>query len=145
MDKIRGVFNELCAGFFPNQAENYWKTKDGRLRLIAWSNTALVDDSGKVEFVISTGIDITEHRQMEDALQKSERNYRELVENSNSIMLRWDRNGDITFFNDFAQKFFGYKENEIIGKNVVGTIVPEVDSEGTDLKSMMKDIEENPE
>ncbi len=145
MEKIKAVFNELCAGHFPNQAENFWKTKDGRLRLIVWSNTALVGDKGDVEYVISTGIDITEHRQMEDALQESERNYRELVENSNSIMLRWNRNGNITFFNEFAQRFFGFEEDEILGKNVVGTIVPEIDSEGNDLKSMMKDIEENPE
>ena len=145
MERIKGVFDDLCAGYFPNEAENYWKTKDGRLRLIAWSNTALVDDGGKVEFVISTGIDITEHREIEDALFKSEQNYRELVENSNSIMLRWDRNGEVTFFNEFAQRFFGFSEEEILGKNVVGTIVPEMDSEGIDLKTMMEDIERNPE
>ena len=145
MERIKGVFDDLCAGYFPNQAENYWKTKDGRLRLISWSNTALVDDRGNVEYVISTGIDITEHREMEQALQKSEQNYRELVENSNSIMLRWDRNGDVTFFNEFAQRFFGFSEQEILGKNVVGTIVPELDSEGIDLRAMMEDIEKNPE
>jgi PAS domain S-box-containing protein len=145
MERIKGVFDELCAGYFPNQAENYWKTKDGNLRLIAWSNTALLDDRGNVEYIISTGLDITEHREMEDALQKSERNYRELVENSNSIILRWDRNGNITFFNDFAEKFFGYSQKEILGKNVVGTIVPEMASDGIDLRALMEDIEKNPE
>ncbi len=145
MERIKIVFSELCAGHFPNQAENYWKTKDGKLRLIAWSNTAMLDSKGNVEYIISSGIDITEHRQMEDALQKSEQNYRELVENSNSIILRWDRNGNITFFNEFAQKFFSYSEREILGKNVVGTIVPEIDSTGIDLRALMKDIKENPE
>lgn len=145
MERIKGVFDELCAGHFPNQAENHWKTKDGDLRLIAWSNTALLDDRGNVEYIISTGLDITEHRKMEDALQKSERNYRELVENSNSIILRWDRNGNITFFNDFAEKFFGYSQQEILGKNVVGTIVPEMASDGTDLRALMEDVEKNPD
>jgi PAS domain S-box-containing protein len=42
-------------------------TKDGSHRLIAWSNTALLDDRGSVAYVIGTGIDITERRQAEEA------------------------------------------------------------------------------
>ena len=38
---------------------------------------------------------------MQIALQDSEQNYRELVESSNSIIIRWNRSGEITFFNDF--------------------------------------------
>jgi PAS domain S-box-containing protein len=61
-ERIRGVFNELCAGSFPNSAENYWRIKDGGLRLIAWRNTAMLDKTGRVEHIISTGIDVTEQR-----------------------------------------------------------------------------------
>ena len=129
-------------GNFPNTAENYWLTKDGDRRLISWSNTVLVGLDKSVTYIIGTGIDITEHRKMETALQDSERKYRELVENANSIILRWDNNGIITFFNEFAQKFFGYEEDEILGKNVVGTIVPERDSSGRDLRAMIQDIEQ---
>lgn len=39
---------------------NFWITKDGVRRLIDWSNTLLFDESGKVEFVVSIGEDITE-------------------------------------------------------------------------------------
>jgi len=48
-------------------------------------------------------------------LQKSEKNYRELVENANSIILRVDTEGRIRFMNEFAQKRFGYEE-EILGQ-----------------------------
>ncbi|MDO9555112.1 MAG: PAS domain S-box protein, partial [Atribacterota bacterium] len=58
---------------------------------------------------------------------------------------RMDINGCITFFNEFAQKFFGYTEDEILGKNVVGTIVPEMDTSHRDLKATIKDIIKNPE
>ena len=67
------------------------------------------------------------------------------MENANSIILRRDPKGRITFFNKFAQKFFGYTEDEILGKNVVGTIVPETDTSGRDLKAMIEDIGRNPE
>lgn len=143
--EILNVFGNLVAGNFPNQHENYWLTKDNRRRLISWSNTVLRDAEGVVEHVISTGIDITEQRQAKDALLASERKYRELVENSSSIILRWNRFGQVTFLNEFGQRFLGFSKNEIIGRNVVGTIVPEYDSNGLNLKQQMDEIERNPE
>jgi len=89
--------------------------------------------------------DITERKQVEDKLRESEKKYRELVENANSIVLRMDINGRITFFNEFAQKFFGYAKDEILGKSVVGTIVPKMDTSYHDLETMIKDIIKNPE
>ena len=84
-------------------------------------------------------------KEVEKALRESEKKYRELVQNTNSIILRMDINGRITFFNEFAQKFFGYTEDEILGKNAVGTIVPETDSSHRYLRAMIKDIIKNPE
>ena len=81
------------------------------------------------------------HRRLED----SERKYRELVENANSIILRRDVDGRITFFNEYAQKFFGYSDQEILGKNLVGTIVPEVDSAGVDRRALTEEIGRHPE
>jgi len=89
--------------------------------------------------------DITERRKAEEALRKSEAKYRELVENANSIILRRDPEGRITFFNEFAQRFFGFREEEILGRNVVGTIVPEKESSGRDLAQMIRDISRHPE
>ncbi len=66
--RVKGVFNELKAGNFPNQAENYWLSKDGGRRLISWSNSALTNDSGSVEYIIATGIDITEQRKAEETI-----------------------------------------------------------------------------
>lgn len=43
----------------PKEVENYWVRKDGSLRLIKWTNTTLEDEEGTVEYIISTGIDIT--------------------------------------------------------------------------------------
>ncbi len=80
-----------------------------------------------------------------EALEKSEEKYRELVEHANSIILRMDREGTITFFNEFAQRFFGFSEEEILGRNVVGTIVPERESSGRDLAAMIADMGRHPE
>jgi len=79
------------------------------------------------------------------ALQESERNYRELVENANSIILRMDTSGRITFFNEFAQQFFGYTEAEILGQHLVGTIVPVNENNGSSLAEMIGAICRDPD
>lgn len=81
----------------------------------------------------------------EQALRRSEEKYWELVQHANSIILRWDCQGRVTFFNEFAQNFFGFSEEEILGRSVVGTIVPETDSAGRDLTALMEDICNHPE
>jgi PAS domain S-box-containing protein len=63
-------FGRITAGDFPNTYENFWIAKDGRKRLISWSNTALLGDGGEVEFVISTGTDITERREAEKTRER---------------------------------------------------------------------------
>ncbi len=80
-----------------------------------------------------------------DDLRRSEARYRELVECANSIILRMDHDGQITYVNDYAQSFFGYRADDVIGRNVVGTIVPETDSAGSDLRAMIADIGRQPE
>ncbi len=72
--------------------------------------------------------EIGERKQAETALQASEAKYRELVDNANAIILRMAPDGTVTYFNEYAEAFFGYSCKEIVGKHVVGTIVPEVES-----------------
>ncbi|MGD8264116.1 MAG: cache domain-containing protein, partial [Desulfobacterales bacterium] len=88
---------------------------------------------------------IRERNTFENALRESERNYRELVQSANSIILRMDTEGKVIFFNKYAQEYFGYREEDIIGKNVIGTIVPQRDSAGSDLALMIKEIGTYPE
>lgn len=69
---VKAVFEELRSSHFPNQHENHWLTKDGGRRLIAWTNTVLLDDDGLIAEIIATGIDITERRRATNALRESE-------------------------------------------------------------------------
>ncbi len=78
-------------------------------------------------------------------LQESEKKYRDLVENANSIILRRGIDGKITFFNEFAQSFFGFSENEIIGKNIVGTILPDSESTSQELENLAIALKQNPD
>ncbi len=71
--------------------------------------------------------------------------YKQIVDNANSIISLMNTKGIITFFNQYAQRFLGFHEEEILGRSVVWTIVPEKDSSGKDLINMVNDIVKNPE
>ena len=90
-----------------------------------WAKASrLFDKSGKITGAIESIRDVTEQKLVDRTLKESEVKYRELVENANSIILKLDRTGNVTFFNEYAQRFFGFSLSEIIGKPVVGTVVP---------------------
>lgn len=80
------------------------------------------------------------HKKAADLFQKREQEYREMVELANSIILRMDTSGRIVFVNDFALQFFGFSKQEIVGKNMIGTIVPEMESSGRDLGTFMASV-----
>jgi hypothetical protein len=68
VEPVKSVFGQLQAGQGSNEYENYWLTKDGSRRLIAWSNTILQDYEGCVEYIVGTGIDITDRKRAEQHL-----------------------------------------------------------------------------
>ena len=79
------------------------------------------------------------------APQQAEPDYRAIVQSVNSIILCMDMDGTVLFMNDFGLEFFGYSADELLGKNVVGPIVPQTDTAGRNLAAMITDICRNPE
>jgi PAS domain S-box-containing protein len=90
--------------------------------------------------------DVTEQKKAEKEAKESQGKYRDLVENANSIVLRWDIKGRVLYMNQFGLEFFGYSEKELIGSNALGTIIPEKESAtGRDLRKLMKEIQADPD
>ncbi len=69
---VKAIFEQLRNGEIPGESENYWITKDGSRRLIAWSGNALLKADGSVKYFIVAGIDITDRQQAQAALRTSE-------------------------------------------------------------------------
>ena len=69
-DEARG-FQALIEGLTPGQQRSYesdWTTRTGARRRIAWSTTVLPGAARGPAHVITTGIDITERKEMESAV-----------------------------------------------------------------------------
>ena len=84
---VKAVFERLLTGQLSNHYENTWIAKDGSHHLISWSNTALFDDQNRVEFVIATGIDVTEQRRVWTRLEQQYRQTKLLAEISRKIRM----------------------------------------------------------
>ena len=99
----------------------------------------------KNEDITRTGGGISAGGRPDDSISESEKKYRELVENASSIILKVDTEGRITFFNEYAEHFFGFSEAEILGRSVIGTIVPETESTGRNMSEIVQEIVTHPE
>ena len=118
--------------------------KDGSIRWILVRGKAVRDESGNAVRFIGTDADITDRKRMEKKLRESEEVYRTLVESANSVILKWDTNGHIIYLNPYGLEYFKYRKEEVIGKHVIGTIVPKNETTGRDLNEMIDNITKNP-
>src|SRR5262249_51148060 len=57
----------------PSQAETNWLSKNGQKRRIAWSSTVVVGTDGTTRHTISTGLDITERKRLEEQIAQSQK------------------------------------------------------------------------
>ena len=77
--------------------------------------------------------------------ENNEKFYKEIVENCNSIIMRFDVDGEIKYINNFGLKIFEYSREELLGKKIVGTIIEDSEVAGENFKEMIYKITHFPE
>jgi PAS domain S-box-containing protein len=85
-----------------------------------WFNIAvdpLLDETSGLIGAVHIMSDITEHKQAEEALRRSEEKYRTILENIEEGYLEVDLEGNFTFVNDAECRNLGYTREELIGMN----------------------------
>ena len=118
----------------------YEAKRAGRNRVVSASQTtALFGDLAAGEESAAPGPELSGSTLSDRML------YHNLVQRANSVILRLDTRGNITHLNAYGCSFFGYTEEELIGKNIIGTLVPETDTSGANLEEMIASIVRQPE
>ena len=85
-------------------------------RLIAWSNTMAVREGGTVEYVIRTGVDVTDREAAQEQVRDSDAAVRTLLETAPDGVMAQDNQGRIVFVNAAAEAMFGYERKDLIGQ-----------------------------
>ncbi|NJK73073.1 MAG: PAS domain S-box protein [Microcoleus sp. SU_5_6] len=150
VEPVKTYFTKFKTKDFACEYQNYWLTKGGDKRLISWSNTVINDREGLVEYVIATGIDITDRQQAEialalsyeqletrvkqrtaeltvaqAALQAEEEKFRSLSSCSPVGIFMADIQGRSTYANPRCQAIFELSGDEILDAGWVQIIHPE--------------------
>jgi PAS domain S-box-containing protein len=105
-------------------------------RWLAWSDTALVNTDGEIEEIIGLGIDITENKQMEQALAENERKFRIALKNSPVVVFEQDRQLRYTWMYNPDPNF---NPEPIIGKSDEDLLSPTEAAKLTKLKQGVLD------
>ncbi len=117
-DEITRVFESLMAGEI--EPVEYYEhpvlTKDGEERIVAWHNTILRDEDGKIYATLGSGEDVTERRRAEDALRESEEFNSNLLDSSPNPILVINPDTSVRYVNTALERLTGFSSAEIIGR-----------------------------
>jgi len=86
--------------------------------------TALRDRDGALIGFAKITRDMTERKQVEEALRASEGKFRALAVTANDAIISADSTGNITYFNPAAERIFGYAGAEVVGWEIT-TLMPD--------------------
>jgi len=118
-DDLRATFVALIAEL-PSAAhhENAIITRSGGRRLIQWSNTVLRSPAGEVIGIASIGDDITDRRDMEDALFVEKERAQVTLNSLGDAVVSTDISGNVAFLNLVAEKMTGWSCREAAGRSM---------------------------
>ncbi len=120
LDEVMGVLSDLRNNSTQNQHQNSWLTREGKELRIEWSNTALLDDTGKVGYIIAMGLDISEFYQQAQELRVLEQRFARVFNTSMigiAILSRPD--GRIVQANEGLAKITGIAQESLTGKSLI--------------------------
>ncbi len=109
---VQALFANLQTQGFPEQDENYLVIRDGSKKRVAWNNATHTNNAGKIDYVIKTGVDMTEQR----ALEKRLLLVTTALESAANAVIITNREGRIEWINAAFTRLTGYTANEITGR-----------------------------
>lgn len=107
----------LAAGE-PFNKEIYNYTKEGKGYWAALSIAPIYKENGELEGFTAVQSDITDRKQAEEALRKSESYYRCIVETASEGVWMFDADSKTTFANSMMAEMLGYTVEEMLGKSL---------------------------
>jgi two-component system, cell cycle sensor histidine kinase and response regulator CckA len=106
------------------KSESVLIRKDGTELWVSVSSVPRLNSAGEYVGALAMITDRTEHREAENALRRSEEQYRQIVETTIDGIITVDRDGQILFVNKRLAEMLGYQAQEMVGKPCLSFITP---------------------
>jgi PAS domain S-box-containing protein len=100
-------------------------TRSGDIRTVIFDKASLADSRGVVTGLIGVITDITERKQMEEALHKSEERVRSYIDTAPYGVFIADETGRYLEVNPAACRISGFTEKELLGMHIADLLSPE--------------------
>lgn len=104
--------------------ETIRRHKDGRLVEVSLSLSPVRDATGRIVAAAKIARDVTEHHSQQRALRDSEARTRAVIEAAADGIVVIDKEGHIESANPATERLFGYRADELLGRNI-RTLMPE--------------------
>jgi PAS domain S-box-containing protein len=117
IEPVREVFQNLADTALPSQFTNYWVAKDGSKRLIDWNNSTMFDEDGKVRYVLSVGVDVTDRARAEKELLESNQFNASVISALPIGVAMYDESGQCVMVNNWVAKDVGATREQLLAQN----------------------------
>ncbi|WP_440962484.1 CheR family methyltransferase [Massilia sp. GER05] len=128
-DDVALTFNTL------RMVEREVRSHDGRYYIVRLLPYRTTED--RIEGAVMTFFDITGRREAEEKLRAGEARMRLVAESTKDYaIITMDRDGRVTSWNRGAERMFGYREDEVAGRNLDFLFLPEDRERGAPADEM---------
>ena len=98
--------------------------EEGTRRWYSTTKVPLRDGCGKIVGIGGITQDVTERKEAEEALRKSEARFRTLIRNSSDVIATVQPDGTVTYESSSVERVLGYKPEELVGRNGFALLHP---------------------
>ncbi len=127
-EHLKRVQRQLAKKVAGDQAQTVYEVdcirKDGK-RITLEVNSSIILKDGEPIAVQGIARDVTDRKQSEETIKKSEERYRDLFENANDLIYTHDLDGNFTSLNRSGEEITGYSRDEALGMHLSEVVAPE--------------------
>jgi PAS domain S-box-containing protein len=124
LPKLLAIWRQLLASGQPGEIEARLRRYDGVYRWFLFRVNPLRDESGTIVKWYGTNTDIDELKRVELELRRSEARKATILDSALDCVVMIDHEGRITEFNPAAERTFGYRRDQVVGKHLADAIIP---------------------
>ncbi|OHE79106.1 MAG: hypothetical protein A3G75_02525, partial [Verrucomicrobia bacterium RIFCSPLOWO2_12_FULL_64_8] len=107
-----------------SRTEYRLRHKDGSYRWVEDNRRLVRDAEGTPAELVGVWTDITERRRAQDELRVSERRFSDMLGNLPLVAIMLDRDGRISYCNDYLLRITGWRREELVGRNWLENLTP---------------------